>query len=94
MPLGSGTPPTYRPRVVAWSVERVVHFATGELVREGVARLGFHLNDGRYCAVAYDRNFLGLVGEDGRLAWTVGAEPRAADMPGISAELDLPIFVN
>ena len=77
-----------------WIVERVVHFAPGDLVREGFVHFGFHDRSGRHYLIDHQRHFLGLVGPDDRLAWTVAAQPIIPDTPNIEAELKFPMYVD
>lgn len=81
--------------MVDWIIDRIVHFDFGrDIVRSGLAHFGFHDRRGRYFAVAYTKHFIGLVGEDDRLKWTVAAGPVFADVPNISAPLEFPMYVD
>jgi hypothetical protein len=80
--------------MAAWVVERVVHFDRGDFVKSGLAHFGFHLRDGRYCAIAHQRHYLGLVGEDDQLLWTAAPRPVFEGIPNIAAGLDFPIYVD
>jgi hypothetical protein len=53
--------------MVDWLVERIVHFEPQDFVREGLAHFGFHLSDGRYCAIDHPRHRVAVVREDGAL---------------------------
>lgn len=77
-----------------WEVERVVHFVPGDLVKDGFVHFGFHDRDGRQVAIAHQRHFLGLVGADDRLEWTVAAARVFDDVPNIAADLEFPMFVD
>ena len=81
-------------RMAAWVVERVIQFEPGDFVESGLAHFGFHLRDGRYCAISHGRHYLGLVGEDGRLLWTAARRPVFEGIPNIAAGLDFPIYVD
>jgi hypothetical protein len=81
--------------MVDWIIDRIVHFDFGrDIVRSGLAHFGFHDRRGRYFAVAHTKHFMGLVGEDDRLKWTVAAGPVFADVPNISAPLEFPMYVD
>ena len=81
--------------MVDWIIDRIVHFDYGrDIVKSGLAHFGFHDRRGRYFAVAYTKHFMGLVGEDDRLKWTVAARPVFADVRNISAALKFPMYVD
>ena len=80
--------------MAGWVVERIVHFRPGDFVESGVAHFGFHLRDGRYCAISHQQHHLGLVGDDDRLLWTAGPRPVLEGVPNISADLEFPIYVD
>jgi hypothetical protein len=81
--------------MVNWIIDRIVHFDYGrDIVKSGLAHFGFHDRRGRYFALAYTKHFMGLVGEDGRLTWTVAAGPVFAHVPNISAPLAFPMYVD
>lgn len=80
--------------MASWVVERIVHFDPGEFVKSGLAHFGFHVRGGRYYAIAHQHHFLGLVGPDGRVEWTVAPQPVFEGVPNILAELEFPIFVD
>ena len=79
---------------MAWTVERIVHFGPDDFVERGLGHFGFHARDGRYYAVAHERHYLGLVGEDGRIEWTVAPRPVFEGVPNVTAELEFPIYVD
>jgi len=81
--------------MAGWIIDRIVHFDfRRDIVRSGLAHFGFHDRRGRYFAVAYTKHFMGLVGEDDRLKWTVASGPVFADVPNISAPLEFPMYVD
>ncbi len=81
--------------MVDWIIERMLHFDFAQdIVRSGLAHFGFYDRRGRYFAVDHRKHFMGLVGEDDRLQWTVAARPVFPDVPNISAPLDLPMYVD
>ena len=77
-----------------WVVEQIVHFAPGDFVKTGLAHFGFHVRGGRYCAIEHQRHFMGLVGEDGSVQWTVASQPVFAGVPNIAADLEFPMYVD
>jgi len=77
-----------------WVVERIVHFGAGDFVKSGLAHFGFHLRNGRYCAIAHQQHYLGLIGEDDRLLWTAAPRPVFESVPNIAVDLDFPIYVD
>ena len=81
--------------MAGWIIERIVHFDFGrDIVKSGLAHFGFHDRRGRYFAVAYQRHFMGLVGEGDRFKWTVAARPVFPDVPNIQAPLEFPMYVD
>jgi hypothetical protein len=80
--------------VTDWEVECVVHFRPGDVVNQGFVHFGFHDRAGRQYAIAHARHFLGLVGDDDRLAWTVAKDDVFPDVPNIAADLEFPMFID
>jgi len=81
--------------MVGWTIDRIVHFDFGrDIVRSGLAHFGFHDRRGRYFAVAHTKHFMGLVGGDDHLKWTVAAGQVFADVPNIVAPLEFPMYVD
>jgi hypothetical protein len=82
--------------VSGWEVERIVHFEfeKGDPCIDGFVHFGFHDRRGRHYLLAHQRHFLGLLGEDGRLRWTVAARPVSKDIPNMVAELQFPMYVD
>ncbi|SPE28109.1 hypothetical protein SBA2_380016 [Acidobacteriia bacterium SbA2] len=78
-----------------WIIDQTVHFDfEGDLVRSGLAHFGFHDRRGRYFAISHTKHFMGLVGENDQLKWTVAADPVFTDVPKISAPLEFPMYVD
>ena len=81
--------------MTGWFIDRIVYFDfRRDFVKSGLAHFGFHDKRGRYLAVAHTKHFIGLVGEDDRLDWTVAAKPVFAGVPNIPAPLELPMYVD
>lgn len=76
------------------TIDRIVHFATGDFVKAGLAHFGFHVRNGRYYAIEHRRHFLGLVGDGDRVEWTVAARPVLPGVPNIEADLQFPIYLD
>jgi hypothetical protein len=80
--------------VIRWAVDRIVHFDSGDFVKGGLSHFGFRDRGGQLYAIQHQCHFLGLVGEDDQLEWTVAPEPVLADVPNIAAELEFPMYVD
>jgi hypothetical protein len=80
--------------MIAWEVERVIHFAPGDVCKDGFAHFGFHDREGRPYAVLHQKHFLGRIGKDGRLEWTAASHPIFPDVPNIRADLRYPMYVD
>jgi len=77
-----------------WIVEKIVHFERDDLVKNGLPHFGFHDRTGKHYAVFHQKHFLGLIGEDDRLDWTVGARQLFPGIPNIFAKLNFPMYVD
>jgi len=77
-----------------WVVERIHHFEPGDFVKGGLSHFGFHDRTGRYYAISHPGHFLGLMGEDNQLEWTVAARPILAGVHNIVAELNYPMYID
>jgi hypothetical protein len=79
----------------SWSIERIVHFDfNANFVKDGFAHFGFHDQTGSLYALAHQKHFMGLVGKDGQLEWTVAKDSVFPGVPNIKAPLEFPIFVD
>jgi hypothetical protein len=79
---------------VAWSIERLVHFGPDDFLVDGFSHFGFHDRGGRQFAISHPGHVMGLVGPDGRLAWTAGRSPRVSGIPHLDLDLEFPMFVD
>jgi hypothetical protein len=77
-----------------WEIERIVSFGPEDFCKEGFAHFGFHDKEGRLYALNHQKHFLGLVGDDNKLAWTVAAKEVFDGVPNIRAELEFPIYID
>lgn len=80
--------------MAGWVVERIVHFDPGDFVKSGVAHFGFHVRGGRYFAIEHQQHYVGLVGPDGRVKWTVAPQPVFEGAPNVTADLEFPAYVD
>jgi len=80
--------------MIQWRIERVVHFASGEFVKRGLAHFGFHDRAGQYYGIAHQKHFLGAVDPDGSILWTLAARPVLSGVPNIEADLRFPMYVD
>lgn len=82
--------------MAGWSVERIVHFDfnSDRIVKSGCVHFGFHDRAGRHFGIAHQKHFLGCVGDDDRLAWTVASHAIFPDVANIAADLDYPMYVD
>src|SRR5512143_1200986 len=80
--------------MVAWHVERVLHFGPTDLVLGGLGHFGFHVRGAGYHAIAHWRHVLASVDGRGSLRWTAAAEVVEPGVPNITVPLDYPMFVD
>jgi len=80
--------------MIRWTIDRIVHFRPGEFVKAGLDQFGFHTRTGQYYAIEHRRHFLGLVGDDDRVTWTVAPQPVLPGVPNIHADLSFPMYVD
>jgi len=77
-----------------WVVDRIVHFGPRDLVKNGLPHFGFHDRTGKHYAIFHQKHFLGLIGENDWLEWTVAAHQVLKGTPNIVAELKYPMYVD
>jgi hypothetical protein len=77
-----------------WIVDRIVHFGPSDFVKNGLSHFGFHDRAGNHYAIFHQKHFLGLIGEDDRIEWTVAAHRIFRGTPNIVAELNYPMYVD
>jgi hypothetical protein len=82
--------------MIDWKIERIVNFdfESGDLCKDGVVHFGFHDREGNQYAVEHQERFLGPVGDDDKLKWTVASRPVFEDVPNIPAELRYPMYID
>jgi hypothetical protein len=77
-----------------WTVDRIIHFGPGDFVKNGVSHFGFHDRTGKHYAIFHQKHFLGLIGEEGLLEWTVAAHKVFEGTPNIVTELNYPMYID
>jgi hypothetical protein len=77
-----------------WVVERIIHFGPGDFVKKGLSHFGFHDRAGNHYAISHQKHFLGLIGENDKLEWTVAAHRVFEGTPNIAARLNYPMYVD
>jgi len=77
-----------------WVVDRIVHFGSEDFVKDGLPHFGFHDRNGNHYAIFHQKHFLGLIGENDQLEWTVAAHPVFKGIPNIAAELNYPMYID
>jgi len=77
-----------------WTVEKVIHFGPEDFVKNGLSHFGFHDRGGNHYAIFHQKHFLGLIGENDRLEWTVAAHQVFEETPNIVAELNYPMYID
>jgi len=77
-----------------WTVDRIIHFGSGDLVKNGHSHFGFHDKNGNHYAIFHQKHFLGLIGENDDLKWTLAAESPVKGVPNIVANLNFPIYID
>lgn len=79
---------------VHWTVERIVHFDAGDFVKDGYVHFGFHIRNGYLHGIDHQNHFLGRIGSDGCVKWTVAPEAVFVGIPNITANLQFPMYVD
>jgi hypothetical protein len=77
-----------------WTVDRIIHFGRSDFVKNGLSHFGFHDRVGNHYAIFHQKHFLGLIGKDDRLEWTVAAHRVFKDTPNIVARLNYPMYID
>jgi hypothetical protein len=77
-----------------WVVDEIIHFGPNDLVKNRLPHFGFHNRAGKHYAIFHQKHFLGLIGENDRLEWTVAAQQVLKDTPNIVAELNFPMYID
>jgi hypothetical protein len=80
--------------MIDWTVERIIHFGPGDFVKKGLSHFGFHDRIGNHYAIFHQKHFLGLIGENDRLEWTVAAHQVFEGTPNITAKLNYPMYID
>jgi hypothetical protein len=77
-----------------WIVDRIVHFGPEDFVKDGLSHFGFHDRNGNHYVIFHQKHFLGLIGENDQLEWTVAPHPVFKGTPNIIAELNYPMYID
>jgi hypothetical protein len=80
--------------LTSWTVDRIVHFGEGDFVKDGLSHFGFHDRIGNRYAISHQKHFLGLIGENNCLEWTVAAHQVFEGTPNIFAKLNYPMYID
>jgi len=80
--------------LVNWTVDRIIHFEPGDLVKNGQSHFGFHDRDGNHYAIFHQKHFLGLIGPKGQLEWTCGPSQVLQGTSNIKAEFKFPMYID
>jgi hypothetical protein len=77
-----------------WTVERLIHFEPGDLVKNEQSHFGFHDRIGNHYAIFHQKHFLGLIGKKDQLEWTCGPNQVLEGVPNIKADLKFPMYID
>jgi hypothetical protein len=80
--------------LTGWAVDRIIHFGPRDFVKNGLSHFGFHDRNGNHYAISHQKHFMGLIGENDQLEWTVAAHRIFEGTPNITAELNYPMYVD
>jgi hypothetical protein len=80
--------------LTGWAVDRIIHFGPQDFVKNGLSHFGFHDRNGNHYAISHQKHFMGLIGENDQLEWTVAAHRIFEGTPNITAELKYPMYVD
>jgi hypothetical protein len=77
-----------------WIVDRIVHFGPKDFIKDGLSHFGFHDRNGNHYAIFHQKHFLGLIGENDQLEWTIAAHRIFKGTPNIIAGLNYPMYID
>jgi hypothetical protein len=80
--------------LTGWTVDKIVHFGSHDFVKDGLSHFGFHDRSGNHYAISHQKHFLGLIGENDHLEWTVAAKQVYKGTPNIFAKLKYPMYID
>ncbi|MFZ5631390.1 MAG: hypothetical protein ACOY40_00945 [Bacillota bacterium] len=80
--------------MIKWEIERIINFEPGGLWKNGYANFGFHDRQGKQYAIQNQKHFLGPIGPDDRLEWTLAPQPVFGDVPNIAADIKNPMYLD
>ena len=79
-----------------WTIDRIVHFdfRSAQIVTDGFVHFGFHDKDGRLYALEHQKHFLGPVGANDRLDWTLSPRSVFDGISNIRADINFPMYID
>lgn len=77
-----------------WVIEKILNFSQEKLWGEGFSHLGFHDFYGKQYVLDYDNSWVGCIGDDGELVWTVGSIPIPNSKLHIIADILKPVYLS
>lgn len=80
--------------MASWIVHKIVHFGPRDLVKNGQSHFGFHDRKGNHYAIFHEKHFLGLIGKEGELEWTLAYGQIRKGIPNIQASLNYPMYID
>lgn len=82
--------------MVKWEIERIINFESGGtgMWKDGYTNFGFHDREGKQYVLQYDNHFVGPIGADDRLEWTVAVQSVFDDVPNITADIKNPFYID
>ncbi len=80
--------------MINWVVDKIIHFGPKDFVKNGSPHFGFHDRTGKHYALFHQKHFLGLIGENDLIEWTVAAHQVFEGTPNIVAQLNFPMYID
>lgn len=80
--------------MTGWVVDEIIHFGPNDLVKNRLPHFGFHDRAGKHYALFHQKHFLGLIGENDHLEWTMADHQVLKGTPNIVAKLNFPMYID